>query len=439
IINEKDIYKISDSRVKKILGQFVTEQLIPLEEEELKISKDIDQELQSSLIASNVFNKEYLLLPNTDSDPIINISRDASKRLTILYSRYKKKFSDVAYNQLSKYIQIEPTSAGQFVNNKLIINDKDDSLSLFLKKGYLGRSFTVQRPDLLKPIVNSYDLWKKGIYGSVLIYGGTGYGKSTLMGMLSHGQIEEQIIHLRAGEVTFVKHATVDPTYDLGSVIEEIYKRTIGEKVVLNIDDLELWHDNNHSLFDSIKDLHLKIEKYRKRLFFIVSSGQYLKERITVFRDLSTVFTLQVHVSCMDDKDIKKSILLRDKGLSESRLSKDGRDKKLAQICNLADGNAGLAMIEFCRVMEPAYNFNMKSCEFGQIVVKYAVLLEFIINNNNISISDLKKSLTEVDFSDTLKNIDFLCSLKILIRPHDGKIIVNPLLIHFVERELDNK
>ena len=317
-----------------------------------------------------------------------------------------------------------------------MIDDQDDSLALFLKNGYLGKSFTVNRPNILNPIYENYKLWKEGFAGAVHLTGCTGSGKTTILGQLNHIGIQEELIHLKAGESYFIEHHSYTPNYDLKVVLDNILKRTRGKQIIVCIDDLEHWHNEELDLFDNINKLITAISKHRKRIFFVVTSTPFLKDRMHIFTERDQVFSKHISVENMTLSQIREAIFLRAKVNQSLTLEESVLDSKIGAIFRESKGNTGAAMIEYCRVFDKGYKQNLKSQDFKELISKHETLLKYISAYHTCSVKFLSNYLSDLEFRSTIQSIDFLVGQKILVRPKKGHIAIHPFLIHSIERTL---
>ena len=433
---EVDFSSDQEKEFEEIFSQLEKEVLEDLRTEELETSKLVQTHQVEYLKASNIYSEDTLFLPDDGSSQITNITRDAQKRFSENFVTYSTKFKNYVYGIISKYFEIEKTPYSQFVKNKLTIYDEDDALALFMKKGYLGKSFTIPRPDLMNKVMGDYDLWKEGFSGSILLSGDYGSGKSTLLGMMNHLGLNEEIIQLKTSESYFIQHRPYEPHIDFKVLLDAIIKQTQGRKIILCIDDLELWHNEEIDLYDNINWLLNAITKHRKKIFFLVSCSPVLRGRILVFRTLNTVFSSQLRVGKMNSSQIREALSLRAKVNEVEKLNDAKKDTVLSNVVKKARGNIGYAMLEYCRFNNEDYNPNIKSQEFKELIERNYSLLSFIYSYYQCSLKEFSNALGEVNFRDAIKTIDHLVGQKILIRPKKGYVSINPLLIHNIERIL---
>ncbi len=436
LLEDREEYYLKDANLNKIFDACKKKTVEPLFHDANKIEATINNEFDKHLKAGRLYSREYFLFPDLDSESISNLSKDAWARLTNIFEHYKEKTKGTLKGLLSGYFDIKSVSEGAYISNRILIDEEEEQFSLFLKKGYLGRSFTVYRPEPVNKILEEYKLWQQQILGAVLVYGETGYGKRTILGMLNNSRMDHEIVHLRAGEITFVKRDTIDPSYDLGFVLDKIIKIIGTDRIIISIERLEMWHHDNHSLYSSINALHQIMVKYKKRVFFIVSCSMFLRERLMPFRDLDTLYSLQLRIGKMNIQDIAKALEIREKANWKLNHNKETAHDYIMQIAKKTNGHIGEAMLEYCRMSREDYMPDLYSNEFNTLVRKNSVFFEFLLSRQIVSITQLKDSLEMTDFYDIRNMVNWFCSQQLLIRPQDGKIAVNPLLVHDIERIL---
>lgn len=388
------------------------------------------------LVASNIYSEEFLFLPESGSAQISNLGKDAQKRIASRYSEYSNSITKYVNKILSRYVEIDKTPYSHYVNNKLSIYDEDDSMALFLKNGYLGKSFTIPRPDVLSKVIDDYKLWQEGFAGAILLSGNTGSGKSTVLGMINHLGLNEEIIQLKTRESYFIEHRSYEPVFDLKKLIEQVLKKTRGRKIIISVDDLGHWHNSENELFENINKLFEAIVKYRKRVFFIISSSPFLKERIQLFKDINSVFSSQIDMGKMTAAQIRNALSLRAKVNEKFLIEGTEFETRIGNVIRESKGNVGYAMLEYCRYYNDAYRPNVKSQEFKELVKSYHTFLSYLSVYQICSVKRLSDFLSELDFRDTIRSIDHLVGQKILIRPKNGYIGINPLLVHTIELTL---
>ena len=419
-----------------IFLQLDKEVLEALKNEEKETNSLVDHHQDNYLLASNIYSDDVLFLPESGSSQISNLSKDAQKRLISNFEKYRKELKTYINKVLSRYVEIDKTPYGQFVKNQTSIYDVDDSLALFLKSGYLGKSFTVPRPEIINPIVEEYKLWLDGFAGAMLLSGLSGSGKSTVLGMLNHIGLNEEIIQLNVGESYFIQHRSYDPIYNLKELIDQVLNRTRGRRIIICIDDLEHWHNDENELYDNITKLFQSIIKHRNRVFFILTCSPFFKQRIQQFKDLKSFFTRQSNMEKMNSIQIRNALNLRARVNDLANVENKDLDSRFGNIIRESKGNIGFAMMEYCRYHNENYKSNVKSQEFTELIRSYSTLLKYISSYRLCSIKTLSNSLSEMDFIDTMKSIDFLVGQKILTRQKKGKVYINPLLVHTIEKTL---
>jgi len=439
ILDNSDIYDTSTSNVKVGITELKTQHIIPLQKEATENTEKINAYLDKDFYAASVYDENSLFMPNNGNVQMTNISRDALKRMVVVYKEYKKSVFSWFQKSLATYIELDRIPHNRFISNKLLINKNDERLSLFLKKGYLGKSFSVSRPDLIKPILNDYQLWKDGYAASILIYGKSGTGKSALIGILSQSSSVDEMISINAGEPYFTKNKSFERSYDLKKVVSNIAYQYIGQKIILTIDDLGQWHNNNHNLYDNINQLSKLMRKYKEDIFFIVSCNYYLKSRIDIFRDLSLLFSSEISVGKLSNSDLKEALMMRFRALPELGLSDTEHADTIKPILRNANGNVGHAMLEYSRFYNSEYKPDLKSQEFVELINDYSTILKYILCFQNINENDLSRMLTKLEQVEFKNHIRFLIGLKVLVYSRSNVVSINPFLIFSIEKALDFK
>ena len=437
IDEDENEYEIGRSGIKNELSKLKNEHLKPLEDEEKENTAKINAHFGEELLASSVYDQEHAFLPFGTTNQFADLSRTAQKRMADNIKTYRNTGFDWIKNLASRYLEVEKTSYNVFIKNKLAVNKDDERLSLFLKKGYLGKSFTIERKDITEEVASTFEVWDAGFHNSVLLYGDSGVGKSTILGMLGQEFVNREIINLKWDEEIVVRNRQFEKSKDLGELIRKIYNYSSGRRPIIMIDDLSSWSDDDTSLYQNITTLFDYIKKYGNDMFFIVSCNDQLKERIDVFENLSKVFTIMIPVGRMSNANIKKALNLRSNALPELGLNDIDHKNNIGDILRISKGNIGHAMIEYCRTFSKSYEANLKSQDFTELVNEHDTLLKYVLCHDVITVS---KSLDKLSVSDQRmmkEEFHFLLGHKILIENKRDQLKVNPLLIHSVEKSLN--
>ncbi len=437
LLENEESYDVSKSRIKPVLSSLMNDYIKPLIEEKSEGNEKVQRHFEEELFASAIYDKVDLFLPNNGGVQINNISRDAQKRMSTQIKKSRKSVYSWLRNSLARYVELDRTPFNAFVSNKLLVNKDDDRLSLFLKKGYLGKSFMVNRQEVMDAILNDHKHWKDGYSAAILIHGNTGSGKSAVLGMLSQLSLEEEVITVNPGEPYFTNNRSFDGSYDIRSVVETITYQNIGKKIILAIDDLGLWHSKSHHLFDNISDLFDLVKKYRGDVYFVISANSFLKDRLLTFKDLDFYFSSVLEIGEVSNNNIKEALDLRIKALPELGLSASQNENKLRPIIQNAKKNMGHAMLEYCRFYDDAYVSSLKSQNFSELISENATLLKYISCFRQLKVSQMSRILNEIDLRDLEDKIDYLVGQKILVYTKSNVIAINPFLVYSIENVLN--
>jgi len=437
LLLEEDLhFDIGNLGIRSDLKSLMAQHIEPLKDELEENATLVNDRMDNDLLSSKIYDKGVLFIPHGDESAINNWGRDAQKRVNAAYTQYRRSTFEWLRDSLAKYIELDRIPFNTYISNKLSLDLNDDRLSIFLKDGYLGNSFTVERPDLIEPILSDYRLWNQGFAGSVLVTGPTGVGKSTLLGVLSQSQLNNPMVIVRAGDPYFTKNRTFESTHDIQEVIENIALEHLGSKVILAIDNLEMWHSDERSPYDNVRALISLIQKYSGDIFFIITSGVYFMERLAMFKDIGKVFSSHIKIPPMKRSAVRTALNLRANALPELGLSDTDHQDAINDIVRVADGNPGHAMLEYCRVYNESYQQNLKSQDFAQLIRKHSTLLKYISAFKSIKMSTFEQKLNETDYRSTLDNVMYLVGNKVIVYTRGDEISINPQLVYSVEKAL---
>ena len=438
-LSDKEEYDVKSTKIGKILSDLESNslRLLLLEKEENKA--EVELLMYKYFCASQVYKNDILFLPLERSGQIANISKDAIQRFKSTFKGYSDNVKESGKSILSKYIELDKVAVSHFINNKLKINADDDRLSLFMKRGFIGRSFTIKRSDIIDKIVEDYSLWQNKFHGAVLLSGPYGSGKTTILGVISQGYFTEEIIQIKAGESFYTNRGFFDGENDLGKLLDKLSHYYQSGRAIIFIDDLGSWHSNEVSLFRNVKALMKRLYAFGNQFFFVITCDTILDNRINSLIDISEKFTSKLVVGKMSDSNIRTALQSRSGALPDLGLNDTEHENNVGDIVRASKGNIGSALLEYSRYFSKEYEPNILSKEFSQIIKNNKYLLKFILSHGSLPKTTIIKALSELDILEVMDELDYLTGLKILSVNREGRVSVNPLLIHEVEDVLLGK
>ena len=406
------------------------------------------KQLDNDLIASKIFDDQELFLPFEDGLSYLNLR---TRRRFL--NRLPLKRGRSMLNSFFKKLLFKNTNGGdelsktiEYIAAKKIKLSDEINNSLYLSKGYLGRSFYVNRPALEQKILDTYTYWKKGFGGSVLLYGNRLSGRSTMLNSLTDSISDVEIVNLHPNETIKYLGRKFDAGYNLKSALEFLNKYSISSKVIVVIDDLELWRSHEFSFYSNILALPESIGRNGKRLFFVVSTNNWMKMHLDNHVGFSDQFIVRLSTNQMSIEDIVKVIKIRHAAnYHESNSEVESGDfdrvinqqaKKIAIACN---ANIGATLNEWGRNTS-LYHENFKSYVFegmpdivGKNLNHYRLILTHLFRYKQSSESELRFMIGDAFVREVTQKIQILIGLGVLERKHNGIFLINDFLVSEIE------
>lgn len=397
---------------------------------------ELEDKLNVHIVPSQLFNEEHLFLPSSTLGQLAGYAEQSSLEKRYSIKNIKSKLSGVLSSIFSKYIPDEQLTTAGTVNKILCFNPESDVNALFLRKGFLGSSFTVDRPEIERRVTNHFKLWQDGYGGSLLIHGGHGSGRSTTIELLPLLFPEVESLHFVLGQKIEINGHTHILDYDLIKAIKFVVKYAGDTRYIVTIDDLEQFSNTPEATYDLVQKLLPLLTKHSRRIYFAVSCHKFLEHHLQEYFDLTTVFTESVSTDNMPTADIEEAVITRAHAVAnhEDVLSKSDELSSMARkVSRKANNTVGRAMQLWCMYYNGAYDDSGNRSSFRRTALKHKTLLLTLFRHGKVYEPYLRSMLDEIDQSEMKIQIESLYRRKILTRPEVGYIRINPYLQSTIE------
>ncbi len=406
-----------------------------------KTIMELNTHAMNELQLENIYHKEKEFLPELG---FINLTKYTGQRIwyeTNIWSDFKMRVNEFLHNRKIPFISNLHADPYDFIQSKQLSEVDLDNNSLFLKNGYLGKSFYLPRKVEEQKIIKNYSLWKKGYQGSVLIVGSYGSGKSTLIENIPNLLPEAEVVQIVQNNVIQLKGRKHLVHENLQETISFIEKQSITTPVVACIDDLERFQSDEYTLYNTINDLVEGIAKFGKRIFFVISTNHFMLAHIKRMFDFESRFAETMVVDKMYQKTIANAIVIRHnaslKDFSEEANRNAG--KKAARLARLNRYNIGASMLSWERQNDDEVREDIAAPpSFYQLVNRHSLILKIILANKFLKESTLRNGLTPMDNNYVSEELRKLMGYKIINRTYDGYLQVDAVIVHEVEACLKN-
>lgn len=416
-----------------------------LYEEILSSLDHVNQKFEDNVIVSNVFDRKHLLFKDIDfrSQGLKNGDQSWLSVLPLVKLKektayYYKQILDPGYSSSRHQTVIN------FIDNKIIKSLDQYNHSLFLNKGYLGKSFMVDRTKISAAIKKHYTAWLGGYRGSMLVSGARLSGKSTLLESAFNSETQVDTISLKPERSITFQGRKFDVNYDLRATLAFIDKYAYNRKVIVIIDDLELWRDKDQPLYSNITALIEFMGKSYKRIFFAVAINQWIKKQFDLYFNFTTHFVSHFSVNRMDPQEIQKALLIRHGATISELVYKDNEvrnngdlHKQTLAVAAKSKGNIGNALHNWCRFsfghdLDEDDIFEIPQA-FVKLVNHHQILLKYILQCQVTTESEISSDIGSRFVKRVGPDIQKLLGHKLLIRDTDGHISLNEYLVNDVE------
>ena len=434
--------KIKRSFLSSGFQKILTEYKNDIQNDCLEILTVVKEKLEKYIKVSQVFSKEYNFLPTSGIGQLAGFSENTELERRYNPARIKASFNNFINRLFSRYNSREEFTASGYIKYLLDFDTTSDANSLFLRKGFLGNSFTIDRPELFQKIDNHINLWKDGFGGGLLISGDSLSGKSTVIEMIpvmypsitSHHIVPEQKLDVKGHKILMKK--------DLLQILNFIIKHQGQEKCIITIDDLSFYSQTPEELFDLVKGLFPLIRKYSKRIYFVVSIHNFLIEKLGLFFNLQNIFTEHIDTNYMPQELVMEALLTRAHAVSTAEeliLKGDYYSTLARKIARKSNGKIGTAMQLWCMYQNENFKGEINSLDFKELVNQNKNILKLLVGFKNMSGPGLRKMLNDIDKRKIRTDLESLVHQRMIERPLEGIVRINPYLIVFVESILKRK
>ncbi len=403
-----------------------------------EIIAEINIRVQKQLDIDVLYDAKRSFLPPIS---FISMTKLTGQKLwyeTSFWEDWKTKLNDLIKRQRIPYLYNLTEDPFHYVDTRLIDENDLDANSLFLKKGYIGRSFFIERPKPLQLFDKAYERWREGYQGSVLLAGKYGAGKTSFIEFLTQQYPERRFVSIKKGrEIEFNgrKHQITD---SLGETLSFLAKQSIAQPCIICIDDIELWQYTEGGFYDSIRDLIDAIAKYNKRLFFLISTNHHALYQIERMFNFKSRFSETIILDKMSSTQIANAIVIRhNASLKDFKPDENATlHQKAVSISRLNRNNIGASLLDWERYLEGQEIHRNIPLSFSEIVNQHQMVLRIILAHRRIKESYLRTDLTASDNNFITEEIRKLLGYKILIRKKHGYLQINPFIIFDVEQSL---
>jgi len=322
----------------------------------------------------------------------------------------------------------------------------------FMKEMWVGRKTEM---GLAKQSLMDY---QNGISGGILVVGTRFSGKSFFCHMLALEYTKQSnIISITppaAGSINtdvFIEHLKTALNIETSF---ERYMRQLKSKLVIIIDDLELWWEKQAEGQQVILHIHELIRKYGNKVLFIASINTHAYKIINRALDIESSYLNTIMMGAMNAKEINEMIMTRHntsglkftlKRKSQEQFHTWDYAKLFNRYFKFSRGIPGIAI--------HAWINNIKSIKEKNLYIKYPAsynseafeqldteqnwhLLLFVLHKN-ISLEKFSR-LSKLSKHESFLEIEKMMRKGLIYKTDDNVFRINILMHHLIEQHLQN-
>ena len=326
----------------------------------------------------------------------------------------------------------------------------DAYTSVLVARGFIGEAFHAGRAREVARAVAAIEAWRAGFRGSVLVTGRRYAGKTHFVELLAGRHFENAVIRLTAKRQVDFAGRRLAPTANLAEALGFVRKYTSGQRLLVLVDDLELWTDRDHSLAANADALREALDTSSSRLMFVVTTSNWILGHLAAATDLAGAFQVQINMDAMPADDFEDTVMTRHAATHMSVVDEDGKPldagalrRRARRMHAVARGNVGDGLRRWARAMELVDPTTVRFRDLPN-----HALPPFLDANTGVLLADIKQQrysneydlrrrfgpAFDLEFRPVLQR---LIGLDVLQRHRTGTLSINPVISNEIARLLE--
>ena len=322
--------------------------------------------------------------------------------------------------------------------------------NMFMTKGYIGSSFMVGREEELKHIASIVKNWELGYRGSIMITGVRFSGKTLLAEVTAQRHFADKTIKLVAGKKLQVGGRHIVATYSLEQQLAFIEKYSLQDKVMVMIDDLQQWNNEEFSLLQNVRAMAKMIDKHSSKIFFVVCLNNWLKERLQSALNLQSIFQAEINTDTLSFEELKRAILIRHSATHAELVDDDGEElstkavnKIIKNINYETRGNVGESFMRWAHDIhmydDDSVRYTFTDYSIPPFLNPSSSILLLTIITYGASNEYLLKRLFGPSFQEEYKPIlQRMINVGVIQRTINGRLEIRPSIVNDIASLLEN-
>jgi uridine kinase len=413
-------------------------------------SNDILKKLREEFLATKIYHKDDFLEVSMQRS-FVQYSYETNNNFSKFIKKLKSLsgFVNKAYDTALSTNTVNPVeSATQCIGKRMFKEENAQYDTLFLNRSFLGELFLAPRKEKEEVFERCIAHWENGFNKAVLVDGDSLCGKTTFINKMIGRASQKNSVFLTPDSTISFQGRKYSTTKNLNEILREIKKSSFGSRTLVIIDDLEEWHDKDHSLLGNARGLVKFIESESDNILVVVGISKLTKDHLNKRLAFSNSFTTHIDLSQASHAEIAEAIGLRHGASHRMLIGEKGEalserkvDKLVARVAKRYGHNLGevlqawtygtrLSEDNTVLYQESLVNFPDFFSSEEAIILKYVMLYRKV--NERILKTFLGKGYGRV-YESGLKR---LVNTKVLVRETNGFLALNEVVQYDVKQIL---
>lgn len=435
------------------------------ETKELHIRKT----LQLHSFVSNLTNLKQYIRVQTQKRKFEKLSQQIKRVNTFFENQLNKLWYNqssglILARKLSKAMLRKETRVDDLLQfrNSVSISDSllkklpDYYKQLFLRQQFFLKDFWVGRAPEFASALQSFQNFRNGSKGGILITGERNSGKSFFLNQLIDKlNIQGEIHQIPAPYTGSISPADLLSSFQTATEKSGTFSdilNSLPDESILVIDDLELWWEKSPNGMRVIIQLMKLVEEYSHKHLFIFACDINAFQLINHYRKIESNFINLIELSPLSAKEIKEAILKRHtssgmqfhlKNTAESAFRSWHYARLFSSYFNYSEGNIGVALqswVAHINKVESNTLFIQRPNQpnlavFNYLETEWMIFIMQFILHKRMNMNKLIRISREPESNIQLK-VNILMRAGILNKMADGILELNPYVLPFLQKAL---
>ena len=329
---------------------------------------------------------------------------------------------------------------------------------LFMRRHNFMKEMWVERQNEMQNGHLCLDDYQRGVKGGIMIVGERYSGKSFFAQMLALEYIDQNsIITLSAPAAGSTNPKEFKDLLKIAletNTSVEQYFRMLQKKIVIVIEDLELWWEKHPEGQEVIKLIHELIRKYSSKVLFITTINIHAYKVINQINHVESNYLSVISMGAMDAKEINEMVMKRHntsglKFIHKKKLQEHFHTWDYAKLFNryfnFSHGIPGIAIHAWVnnivdiedKTINIRYPKAVHSEAFEQLSTEHNWHLSLFVLHKNMSLDKFGR-LSNYNKHEAFLEIEKMLRKGLIYKTDDNVFRINILMHHLIVQHLQN-